>query len=60
MAELIHSDTFLVEKQRQEMRKGCDLPCSNLFILSLNLIGIAQLVPYIEPKIVSNNNRDFP
>lgn len=53
VAELIHSDTFFGgETQREEMRKGCDLPCSNPFILSLNLIGVAH-------QIVSSDNRAF-
>lgn len=47
------------ETQRKEMRKGCDLPCSDPFILSLNLIGLAQVVPYIAHLIVRTDNRDF-
>lgn len=67
MAELIHCDTFFFffrrrggEGQREEMRKGCDLQCSDPFILSLNLIGVAQLAPYIEYQVVSNDSSDFP
>lgn len=40
------------------MRKGCDLPFSDPFILSLNLIGLAQLVPYIAHLIVRTDNGD--
>lgn len=41
------------------MRKDCDLPVSDPFILSLNLIGVAQLAPYIAHQIVRTDDRDF-
>ena len=61
MTELIRSDTFFGGETRgEETRKGCDLPHGVPFILSLNLIGVAQLAPYIAHRIVSGDNRDFP
>ena len=42
------------------MRKGCDLPCSDPFILSLKLIGVAWPAFYVAHQIVSGNNGDFP
>lgn len=59
VAELIHWHFFWGGgagggTQSEEMRKGCDLACSNPFILSLNLIGVAQLARCIAPQIVSN------
>lgn len=49
--------------QREEMRKGCDLPCSDPFILSLNLIGVAQLARCIAPlrllAMLDSDSKDF-
>lgn len=41
------------------MRKGCGLLRRDLFILSLNLIGVAQQVPYIAQRIVRSDNGDI-
>ena len=58
---MIRSDTFLgKETQRREMRKGCDLPRCDPFILSLNLIGEAQQAPHVAHQIGSNDNSGFP
>lgn len=61
VAEFIRRDRFFSggETQRKEMRKGCDLPASDPFILSLNLIGVAQLAPHVAHQIVRADNRDF-
>lgn len=61
VAEFIRRDRFLSGggTQRKEMRKGCDLPASDPFILSLNLIGVAQLAPHVAHQIVRADNRDF-
>lgn len=46
------------EPQREEMREGCDLPCSNPFILSFNLIGVAQLA-YTDHQLVAMTIKIF-
>lgn len=43
---------------RKGNEEGCGLLRSDLFILSLNLIGVAQRVPYIAHRIVRSDNGD--